>query len=83
MKIFAIGTTCPITKDGELFPRNCMFSNIQMGKKQMDKAFPELKCAYLEVKLYPKTKKATFQCLHKDSIMCIDDKQVYKGKRSK
>jgi len=80
-KIFAIGTYCPITQSQELFPRTCIFENLTIGKSEPRDLFPELKCAYLEVNLNPKTKKVTYQCLHPQSIMCTKDKNLYKGKR--
>lgn len=81
MKIFAIGAVCPITKKEELFPRNCTFTNIQVGKKHIQDAFPELKCAYLEIKLDPKNKRVSYKCCHPGSIMCMDDKKTYAGKK--
>ena len=83
MKIFAIGTICPITGKDILFPRDCVFTNIIMGRRQIKNAFPELKCAYLKIKLDPKKKEAIFKCCHTNSIMCMDDEKTYKGKKSK
>jgi hypothetical protein len=83
MSIFAIGVLCPITQQGELFPRNCVLENILMGKENKKEAFPELKCAYLEIKLDPKNKKASYKCCHPKVVMCQEDKHKFSAKEVK
>jgi len=81
MGVFALRIVCPITKEIELFPRNCILSNTYLGKKELDKAFPELRCKYLEIDIEPKTKRVTFKCTHKKAIANSNDKILFKGKR--